>query len=147
MSESLSESLIQATIESRFDNVWLIGAMVRAIATQVGFSSLSSIELELAIVEALNNSIEHSYEGRSGHKVEFFLQWTSGALEFTIADHGLPIPEGRGLPDAEQSSSTEIPDLSEGGRGIAIIRQVMDKVDYRRSGDRNELCLSKRLVA
>ena len=121
----MTESFLQATIDSRFDNVWLLGVTVKAVAVQAGFSSVESAELELAIVEALNNSIEHSYGGASGNTVEFSLRCGKGALEFTIADQGQPVPPLRqGDPASDDQDQ-----LSEGGRGIAIIRQVMDSVN------------------
>jgi serine/threonine-protein kinase RsbW len=142
----LTQCLLQAAIESRFDNVWLIGVMVRAVANHLGFSCDDSMQLELAIVEALNNSIEHAYEGQDGNKVEFSLQCRHGALEFIISDRGVPFPADIDISPPETALPEDPSELLEGGRGIAIIRAVMDSVRYRRCGDRNELCLSKRLA-
>lgn len=84
--------------------------------------------VELAVVEALNNVIKHSYGNQPGHRVEVDLEALSDRLVFTILNWGIPFSQKN---RAElKSDPTESATLSEGGMGLFIIDQVMDKVEY-----------------
>lgn len=137
----MSTQRVQLSIESKLDHVSLIGVLVRALAAQLGYASLDSFQIELAVVEAVNNSIEHSYLGEPNKKIDVSLSMGEGNFVLTIADDGIPMPP-QALAESEEPVSSD--EFSEGGRGLDIIKQVMDSVTYER-GSRNSLHLIKRL--
>jgi serine/threonine-protein kinase RsbW len=137
----VSTQRVHLSIESKLDHVSLIGVLVRALATQLGYGNMDSFQIELAVVEAVNNSIEHSYLGEPNKKVDVSLAIGEGNFVLTIADDGIPMPS-KVLAESDESASSD--DFPEGGRGLDIIRQVMDSVTYER-GSRNSLHLIKRL--
>ncbi len=130
-------------IESELQHVALIGVCTKQLVRSLGFDEHESGKIELSVVEAVNNVIIHAYENQPGFTVNIEFRFCEGMLHIVICDQGksienLKIPETQGIPD-----SVDL--LSEGGRGIMIIKQSMDFMEYRRESKKNYLILKKRL--
>ena len=106
---------------------------------QIGLDKMSAFQLTGAVIEAVNNCIEHAYAGRPGESLELSLSRTPDSVEVTIRDHGLPLPGG--IPDIDTAPDPEA--LS--GRGWPIIHSWTDALRYQRVGNDNLLILSKHL--
>ena len=87
--------------------------------------------------EALNNVVEHAYDGRGGGEVTIRIVTTGDVLEVQMTDHGRPF-EFDDAPDPDLAS------LPESGMGIYIIRELADEVTYV-PGPPNVLTMRKRL--
>ena len=61
---------ITLAIESRLQDVFLIGLAVNKICSAIPLPDDDVYQLELCVVEAVNNSIEHAYSSEEGHRVE-----------------------------------------------------------------------------
>lgn len=129
--------------DSSHDHVFLVGAAVRGIAREVGLDELGAAHVELAVVEAVNNAIEHAYRGRPGHRVEVAVSAAGPRLTIEIADRGIAMEWEAARASAAARLARD--PLADGGRGLLIIREVMDEVGYRRDGERNVLSLTKRI--
>lgn len=117
-------------------------AAVRAAATQVrGFLTLHGLPekeiwaCELALVEGCNNAIQH-VSGTARRK-QILLEITCNAchVELCINDHteGFELPQAIDLPPSEEES----------GRGLYLIKSLMDDVRYLRRESSNCLVLQK----
>lgn len=82
--------------------------------------------IELVMTEAVVNVIRHAYEGCQG-PVELDLEWAENRLSLRVADYGSPFTEFDTFAAREID---ELDPLSTGGRGIIIIRSLMDEVSY-----------------
>lgn len=120
-----------------------------------GACSLSAIcqerldELELAVVEAINNIIEHGFEDRPCLPIRIVTELQPDQITVRLADSGKSIPAEL-LDQARHTGfSAEIDDLNklpEGGMGLRLIMQSVDQVAYTASDDNNELLLVKMIA-
>lgn len=95
------------------------------------------IDIMLALQEALANAILHGCHGDSSKLVHCTVGISPATFEFTIRD------PGRGFDSSGSTDSTEEgANLTEHGRGILLMRSLMDEVEYRHNG--TELRLVKR---
>ena len=135
---------LELSVTSEIENVSLLGLCVNKLAESCGMDELERFHVELCIVEAATNVILHAYEGAPGRRVTLLVTLDAGALRFRLQDDGKPIPEDRRTapPDPEE---TEEALLREGGRGLFLIHQLMDRVDYTTGPSGNELLLEKRI--
>lgn len=135
---------IELSVTSEIENVSLLGLCVNKLAESCGMDEMERFHVELCIVEAATNVILHAYEGAPGRRVTLLVTLDAGALRFRLQDDGKPIPEDRRTapPDPEE---TEEALLREGGRGLFLIHQLMDRVDYTTGPSGNELLLEKRI--
>jgi serine phosphatase RsbU (regulator of sigma subunit) len=92
---------------------------------------------ELALVEACNNAIRYAPDVRKNLPIEIQVFCESTRLEMHVVDHtdGFDWPAAVELPAPEQ----------EHGRGLFIMKSVMDEVLYLRGAAENRLILRKAL--
>src|SRR5688500_2424460 len=93
---------------------------------------------ELAFVEGCNNAVQHTPNACISKKINVELSVHPSHIEVRINDHtsGCDFPENPLLPPAE----------SERGRGIFLMRSLMDHVAYIRNSSSNCLVLKKGLT-
>ena len=132
---------ITLVIDSCLDHVFLVGVAVRGIARDAGLDELCAAQVELAVVEGVNNAIEHAYRGVRGQRFEVLVGVAGQRLTIEIADSGLSMQWDAECAAAELRALSD--PLADGGRGLMIIREVMDEVGYRSAGGRNILSLTK----
>lgn len=97
-------------------------------------------QLELMIVEALNNVVEHAYLEEAGNEINIELEMIEQAISIRIKDKGIAAPgsvliEGSELPDVTA--------LPEGGWGLCLIQALADTIEYHRHSSHNTLILTK----
>jgi len=137
--------VVTLRMESRLDHVELVARAVRALCATAGLAGRECARVELAVAEALNNVIRHAYHGESGHPIEVTFVLESAQFTIEVADEGDAMPPSQ--PVVFDFDPADVAHLPEGGMGLYIIHSVMDRVEYRRLGDRNALSMSHRLAA
>lgn len=128
-------------IDSGLEHVFLIGVAVRGIAVDAGFDELRASQVELAVVEGVNNAIEHAYRGMSGRRVEVVVRVSARRLTIEIVDTGTAMAWD--VECAAAAARIAADPLADGGRGLLIMRELMDEVGYQSAGGRNVLSLTK----
>lgn len=101
-------------------------------------------KLTLALEEAVANVINHAFVDRPPpHRVSVELTIDRDRVGALVVDNGRPFdPTAAAKPDR----TTPLEDRDVGGLGIHLIRQMTDRVDYRRVDGENRLWLEKRRV-
>jgi serine/threonine-protein kinase RsbW len=119
---------------------WLrvLRCAVEEFAREAGFDELSARAITLAVGEAAGNVIKHAYGGRTDRELWVRCSLAAGGVEIEVRDQGQPFepPEGP-LPAPDE--------LRAGGRGLFLMREIMDDIDYCREGDANVLRMRKPL--
>jgi serine/threonine-protein kinase RsbW len=114
-----------------------ISEALSSAAGEAGLSAGDLIDLNLAVAEAANNIVLHSYGGDERQSYEVSILMRDEGLVVKLSDRGRPIP-------AEQlSAAAPAPFDAECGRGFAIINACVDSLAYESSGGVNRLVLIK----
>lgn len=133
-------------IDSHLSNVRLVGYSVRALAEQY-FDNEKSIAIELSLVEAVNNCIEHAYQYSENKIIRIELSINNDVFIIKIIDEGKSMPDG--LLDNTSSefdfNVEDIANLPEGSFGLTLIKNNMHKVTYDKEQGRNILTMEKRI--
>lgn len=96
------------------------------------------LDIMIALQEALANAIVHGCQGDAGKMVRCMVEISPSAIELTVRD------PGQGFDTTSSDDLTEDgTNLTRHGRGIQLIRSLMDEVSYCHRG--TELHLKKRL--
>jgi serine/threonine-protein kinase RsbW len=163
----VSRARLQLSISSELSQVRFLGAAVRALLAELCCSEERIGAVELCLVEAVNNVIEHAYREEPGHPVGVELLAEGARLTVALADEGTPMPEGTlerareararqqreelaaasAAPgDGEAADPAEpalgLEAIAEGGYGLGLILELMEQVTYRRDGGRNILTMT-----
>jgi serine/threonine-protein kinase RsbW len=129
-------------IDSRLADVALIGVAVRAICSAIPSAAEAAADVELCVVEAVNNVIEHAYREAPGHPVEVAVRIQDAVLRITVRDRGRSMDWCAVCAQADAYAADA---LRDGGRGVFIMRSLMDRLSYRVARGWNELTMIKRL--
>jgi serine/threonine-protein kinase RsbW len=133
------ERTVRLVIGADLAEIPRISAVMEEAMQEYKFSDDAILDLQLAVEEAVSNTILHGYRGASG-EVEVEIQVTEKIAEVHITDHAPPF-DPLSVPDPDRVS-----DLSErrtGGLGIYLMRQVVDEVRYEYVDGKNILTLVK----
>jgi anti-sigma regulatory factor (Ser/Thr protein kinase) len=106
-----------------------------------GLAEDLKFKLTLALEEAVVNVITHAFEGLPPpHSIRVRLDIAAASVTAEIVDNGRYFdPTSAPDPDLSQPIGERDP----GGLGIHLMRGMMDRVHYRRSGGNNILQLEK----
>lgn len=126
---------IKLIIDSNLKDVFLVELTVNKICAFIPLTDLESYQLELCVVEAVNNAIEHAYGNEQGHEVEIVINFFVDQIVFKVCDTGKAI-DTKNIPEKKNC-------LHERGRGQEIINEVMDDVTYKTSDGKNMLTMTK----
>ncbi len=134
---------IRLTIDSRIENIPLVGLAVNQICSAATLTSVERGQIELCLVEAVTNSIEHAYGMRTDRQVEVELVLHANRIVMRVVDHGHPLPCLH--PPRQELDPDDRANLPEGGMGLFIINSMMSESAYHSEGGRNTLELIKHL--
>ena len=130
------------TLHNNVQEASLLAPFIETIATENGLDHSLTMELNLAVEEAVVNVMEYAYpQGETG-EVTIEVSLADGKLDINIIDSGSPFdPTQKSDPD----TSLPVEERSIGGLGIFLVRQVMDTVSYRRDNGKNILTFTKNI--
>ena len=143
-------SHLELVIESDLANISLIAVAMNSICIHVGLNAVQASNVELCIVEAITNAIKHAYHGEPERTISVIVSPYHHRLDIEVRDGGvamLPCHAARLMHGSSGDNIEKIDRLSlpESGRGLQIIRDVMDEVVYVRKDNQNHLLLTKYL--
>ncbi|MEA3385056.1 MAG: ATP-binding protein [Thermodesulfobacteriota bacterium] len=140
-------NVIKIVIDSKLEEVPSVGKKVREVCLSMRIPSCEAFLIELCVVEAVTNSIKHAYRLEAGHQVEITLKIVSDEFIFDICDIGISMDskllEEKGFPLSVDADNLE--NISEKGRGLAIIKEIMDNVTYTSKQGKNCLSMRKKM--
>jgi len=128
------------TIPAEIDEIPKVSVALEEAMQAHAFSEEEILDTQLAVEEAITNSIVHGYKGNTG-SVAVSLQVTKELAEIRIEDEAPPFDPLQ-LPEPDLEG--ELDERRIGGLGVFLIRRVMDEVIYRYENARNILTLIKR---
>ncbi|CAK0766761.1 serine/threonine-protein kinase RsbW [Gammaproteobacteria bacterium] len=129
---------LSLTLSSAPENAGLICTLMRTFCEHAGLSPPpEAARVELALAEAVNNAIQHTYQGKTGTEITIQTQIEAGYLRIEVHDQAqsLDLTHEAAMPNPCQES----------GRGWPLMRTCVDRVDYRIDNAGNVLTLSKYL--
>lgn len=142
-----TQKSIQLKINSCYDHISLIA---QGIMTMVGgYVKTQELQgnIELCLVEVANNVVEHSYHGQDSHSITFEITLSSKQVTLLVIDNGDSIPVGNMNKkiDWDDLDKDDINSWETSGRGLQIVRELMDDVSYRTESGFNYFKMVKRI--
>jgi serine phosphatase RsbU (regulator of sigma subunit)/anti-sigma regulatory factor (Ser/Thr protein kinase) len=109
---------------------------VRAFLAQQGVGEQEAGSCELALAEACNNAVAYVVPEKRHLPVCVEALVDAGSIEIRVEDHtpGFELPETSGVPDPQEES----------GRGLFLMRSLMEEVVYWRGPEGNCLVMRRR---
>lgn len=98
--------------------------------------------VNLAIDEVVSNIVQHGYDEPTAHEVVVSIQAAGADVESRVVDQGR---EFNPLEAEEPDLEAPLQEREIGGLGVHLVRNLMDRTEYRREGAKNVLTMRKRI--
>ncbi|MBX7148623.1 SpoIIE family protein phosphatase [bacterium] len=96
-------------------------------------------DLKLAYAEGVGNAIRHARELEKNKKVDVKIELTAKGITLFITDHGPGF-------NVTKVKAPDFKNMLESGRGVFLMRQLVDTVHYKKSKKGNVLTLSRAFI-
>jgi serine/threonine-protein kinase RsbW len=122
------------------------GMLLSQVCRELGLSQDVGNSLALCATEAVNNVLEHAYGNQSGKPIVVDLTVECNCVSLSVTDWGHLMPEGR-LASAvmPEPDPAEPSTWAERGRGLALMKELMDEVSYVAGVGGNVIRMRKQL--
>ena len=130
------------TLHNNIDEIPSLAEFVEGVCEAVGFDASLTMQMNLAIEEAVVNIINYAYPQGTHGVINIKAQANDVRLKFVITDSGAPF-DPTVKEDADITLSAEQRPI--GGLGIHLVRQLMDTINYEYTDGKNVLSLRKKL--
>src|SRR5262245_60061575 len=115
---------------------------LESLGRQEGLAPKVLHDVQLAVEEHLTNILNHGFSDQRDHQIKVQLRSDESEFCIEVEDDGRPFNP---LDQPAPNLSLPIEQRPIGGLGILMIRQAMDRVEYRRADGKNILLMVKRL--
>lgn len=138
---------ISLAIESRPECIELLSSAVNGLCRLTALPATDIAQIELAMVEAVNNAVEHAYHGEPGHAVMVEFRLAPDRFTLLVRDRGDPMEPGKLVAPVSVAKLNEADPEAWPlrGRGLAIIKSCMDSVEYHVCNGENTLTMNRLL--
>lgn len=130
------------TLPNDVQEVPQLAAFVDEICEVAGMDMATTMQMNLAIEEAVVNVMTYAYPAGTKGEVRIKAQTHDNYVEFVISDDGKPFDPTE-VKDVDTSLSAEERNI--GGLGVFLVKHYMDKVKYKYVDGQNVLQLRKNL--
>lgn len=132
----MSDDSLSIAVPNELPAVSRTTEQVEAFCSGRGIADTVARKFSLALDETLTNAVSYAFPEGGRHSIAVRIDHRAGYLTATVSDDGAPFdPLSQPAPDIH----APIEQRKIGGLGIHLVRTLMETVEYRRRGDRNEL--------
>jgi len=127
-----------------------ISEIVKAVEKFEQFGEEKELSLKiintvnLALDEILTNTISYGYKDSQKHIIELEIEIGEKEITVTITDDAEAFNP---LEKEEPNVSQSVEDKPVGGLGIHLIKNLMDKLEYKRVNEKNIFIMRKKLIS
>lgn len=127
-------------LQNEISEISKLPSFIEAIGEELELPPSLTFNFNLVLEEAISNIIFYAYPNQTGKEISVQAATVANSLVFTLTDSGQAFDPTQVEDDDITLSAAERPI---GGLGIFLIKQIMDKLEYRRTDGKNILTLEK----
>lgn len=127
-------------LQNEISEISKLPSFIEAIGEELELPPSLTFNFNLVLEEAISNIIFYAYPNQTGKEISVQAATVANSLVFTLTDSGQAFDPTQVEADDITLSAAERPI---GGLGIFLIKQIMDKLEYRRTDGKNILTLEK----
>jgi serine/threonine-protein kinase RsbW len=130
------------TLRSQLSDISLAYAWVERLAAQYAIQDATQFAMNLCLEEVLSNIIRHGYSGQPDRSINVrFRNPREGCFVFVVEDEA-PLFNPLNVPEPPPIKSVE--EIRPGGRGIPLLRQFAQELEYQATPTGNRLSIGFR---
>ena len=125
-------------LASDVQSIASVEKLIDKVCSNIGVNEESYGNVLIAVTEAVNNAIQHGNKQNGNLKIDVFVLDSTQNICFSVKDEG-PGFDFNNLPDPTSPDNI----LKENGRGIFLMKNLADKVEFTEEGNEVSLFFSK----
>jgi sigma-B regulation protein RsbU (phosphoserine phosphatase) len=142
--EETASPRLELTVPNRLSENSRVQKHFDTFAEDYGIPEKVRLKMNVVFDELLTNIISYAYQDNKEHGIKVKVELSADRLKVSMVDGGIPFnPLGVETPDME----LPLEERKIGGLGIHLVRNMMDKVSYRRRIDKNVITVVEYLDA
>ena len=135
---------LELTVPNRLSENARVKKHFDTFAEDYGIPQKVRLKMNVVFDELLTNIISYAYQDNKEHDIKIKVELSADRLKVSMVDGGIPFnPLGVETPDM----ALPLEERKIGGLGIHLVRNMMDKVSYRRRIDKNVITVVEYLEA
>ena len=136
----LKDGKYSVKFRSNVDHLEEVESITSKIAAEAGFNESSSDDLSIVITELFNNAIHHGNKDDFNKDVKIEYNLLAAHLEISVQDQGNGF-----IPDELKNPLDPENLLAESGRGIYLVKMLMDDTKFDISDECCKITIKKKL--
>lgn len=129
----------ELTLRNELADMAQLRDAVDRCAAELALPAKALFQLQVALDELVSNVIRYAWLPGGSHQFLVRVTLEPNTAKVEVVDDGVSF-DPRSAPAAQPPPGGK---LSVGGRGIAMLRSLVDRIDYARIGNRNHTTLHK----
>jgi len=125
-------------LSSNYRSVATIEKLIDKVCNTVGVKEDAYGNVLIAVTEAVNNAIQHGNKENGSLQIDVSVLDSTNSICFSVKDEGSGF-DFSNLPDPTSPENL----LKENGRGIFLMKNLADKVEFLGQGNQVSLFFSK----
>ena len=125
-------------LSSDYQSIATIEKLIDKVCNSVGVNEDAYGNVLIAVTEAVNNAIQHGNKQNGSLQIDVSVLDSTNSICFSVKDEG-PGFDFNNLPDPTAPDNL----LKENGRGIFLMKNLADKVEFIGQGNQVSLFFSK----
>lgn len=134
---------VSLVLKNKVSEIEKINETLNILEKKWAISAKAVMEINLALEELVTNIVFYAFQDTSEHDIEIEFLRNHRDLTITVSDDGVAFNLlGK---DANEELKKTLAERKVGGLGIHFIKTLMNRVEYKRSGDRNIVVLERNI--
>ena len=129
------------TLTNKVSEITKLNTFVKSATTALNLGTDLANKIKLAVEEAVTNCIEYAYPAGTVGDVVVDVEADDSKIRFIITDSGAEFDPTK---VSKADTTLSVDERPIGGLGILLVRNLMDSINYERSGGKNVLRMEKR---
>ncbi|WP_249208833.1 SpoIIE family protein phosphatase [Magnetospirillum sulfuroxidans] len=135
---------LELTIANDLDELARLAGLVEDFVERLGLSERVAFNLNLCLDELITNIVSYGYDDSHHHDIHVRFSLDNGRLITEIIDDGKEYNPFSEAPEPDLGLNVD--DRPIGGLGVFLVKEFMDRTDYRRDGSKNIVTLEKNVT-
>lgn len=135
---------LEVTIANDLDELARLAGLVDEFVERHQLPDRVAFNLNLCLDELITNIVSYGYDDSHHHDIHVRFSLDNGRLITEIIDDGKEYDPFTEAP--EPDIGLEVDDRPIGGLGVFLVKEFMDRTDYRRDGGKNVVTLEKNVT-
>jgi anti-sigma regulatory factor (Ser/Thr protein kinase) len=116
-----------------------VNTLISDLKSPWRLSDSLQFNLELSLEEIISNIIHYGFPDEKEHNIEIYFEQENKVFTVRITDDGIPFDPLQ--KTAEEELDKPLEERQIGGLGIHFVRELSNKMEYKRKQDKNILTI------